>query len=162
KVGDEVMALPGTRTSRVRSIVGGDGETDHAFPPMSVTVALTDEIDVSRGDMLVHPRNLPRAQSTFEAMLGWLAGAPPPPARTSLLRHTTRTTKATIERVEYRVDVNTLSRTAAAPLELNEIGRVVLRTTQALLLDPYARNRDTGSVILVDPESNDTVAAGMV
>ena len=162
KVGDEVWVLPAGRTSRVRSIWSDGGEHDHAFAPMSVAIALEDEIDISRGDLLVHPRNLPRVQGTFEAMVVWLAEEPMRLGRTYVIKHTTRTTNATVQEVEYRVDVTTLSRTPAAPLQLNEIGRVVLQATQKLFLDPYAKNRLTGSLILVDPVTNNTVGAGMV
>ena len=162
KIGDEVLAVPSMKASRIASISSFAGEHDHAFAPMSVTVTLEDEIDVSRGDMLVHARNVPRIQTDFEAMVVWMAETPMQPDRTYLIKHTTRTTRATIERIEYGVDVDTLSRVPSAPLTLNEIGRVALRTTRALCLDPYSRNRLTGSVILVDPVSNDTVGAGMV
>ncbi len=162
KVGDEILSLPSMRTSRVRSILSYAGEHDHAFAPLSVTVILEDEIDISRGDILVHPKNLPRIQSSFEAMVVWMAEEPMHPDRTYLVKHTTRTTKASIQKIEYRVDVNTLSRTPPAPLGLNEIGRVVFQTTHKLFLDPYSRNRFTGSLIIVDPHSNNTVGAGMV
>ena len=162
KVGDEVMVLPAMRASRIAGILGPVGRQDLAFAPMSVTVSLEDEVDVSRGDLLVHPRNLPRTQSTFEAMVVWMAEAPMRLDGSYLLRHTTRSVRASVQRVEYRVDVDTLSRAPAAPLELNEIGRVVVAASQKLFLDPYTRNRTTGSFILVDTATNDTVAAGMV
>ncbi len=129
---------------------------------MSIAVALDDELDISRGDMLVHPKNRPAVQSTFEAMVVWMAEAPMRVGRPYLVKHTTRTAKAVVERVEYRVDVNKLSRSPAGALGLNEIGRLVLQSTQGLFLDAYERNRVTGSLILIDPISNDTVAAGMV
>jgi bifunctional enzyme CysN/CysC len=160
--GEEVQVLPSMRTSRVRSILAPEGELDHAFAPMSVTVTLEDEVDVSRGDMLVHPKNLPTAQSTFEAMVVWMAEEPLRLDRPYVLKHSTRTTKAVVRHVEYRVDVNTLSRSPAEALGLNEIGRVTFHTTQTLFLDPYTKNRLTGSLILVDPVSNATVAAAMV
>jgi bifunctional enzyme CysN/CysC len=160
--GELVMALPSRRLTRVKSIQGPEGDLDQAFAPMSVTVTLEDEIDLSRGDMLVHPRNLPAAQSAFEAMLVWMAEEPMRPDQPYLVKHTTRSVRAGIRNVEYRVDVNTLSREPAAALALNEIGRVAFQATQPLFLDPYAKNRLTGSFILVDPVSNATVAAGMV
>jgi bifunctional enzyme CysN/CysC len=162
KQGEDVLALPSMRRSRVKSIMGPEGALDTAVAPMSVTVTLEDEIDLSRGDMLVHPKNQPTAQSSFEAMLVWMAEEPMHVDRPYLVKHTTRTTKATIQRVEYRVDVNTLSRCPADALGLNEIGRVALQSTQKLFLDSYKKNRQTGSIILIDPISNNTVAAGMV
>ena len=164
--GDEVMVLPGRATSRIKSIVervgGVSGDRECAFAPMSVTVTLDDEIAVSRGDMLVHPRNLPLAQSSFEAMLVWMEEEALDSGLGYVLKHTTRSTKATIERTEYRVDVNSLSRTPARALQVNEIGRVVFRTQQALFIDSYRKNRFTGSFILIHPHTNRTVAAGMI
>ena len=162
KKGEEVLALPSMRTTRVKSILSYDGEHEYAFAPMSVTVTLEDEIDLSRGDLLVHPRNLPSVQSSFEAMLVWMADAPMETDRPYLLKHTSQTVKAVVKRVEYRVDVNTLSRAPSPALGLNEIGRVAFQTNQKLFLDPYKNNRLTGSFIVVDPISNGTVAAGMI
>jgi bifunctional enzyme CysN/CysC len=166
KRGDEVMVLPGRRTSRIKSIVelneGMSDDLEYAFAPMSATVTLDDEIDVSRGDMLVHPRNLPLVQSSFEAMVVWMSEEVMDPGLAYILKHTTRGTKATIERIEYRVDVNTLSRTPAQALRLNEIGRVLFRTRQPLFIDSYRKNRFTGSFILIHPHTNHTVAAGMI
>ena len=162
KVGDEVLVMPSLKASRVRSIFSFAGEHDEAFAPMSVTVTLEDEIDISRGDMLVHSRNLPRVQADFEAMVVWMAEEPMHPDRPYLVKHTTRTTKAAVQKIEYRVDVNTLRRMPPAPLAVNVIGRVVFQTTRNLFLDPYARNRCTGSFIIIDPSSNNTVGAGMV
>ncbi len=160
--GEEVLVLPSMRRTRVQSISGPEGETDCAFAPMSIAVALDDELDISRGDMLVHPNNRPAAQSTFEAMVVWMAEAPMRAGRPYLVKHTTRSAKAVVERVEYRVDVDTLGHSPAGALGLNEIGRLVLQSTEKLFLDAYERNRVTGSLILIDPLSNDTVAAGMV
>src|SRR5437879_874306 len=162
QVGDEVVVMPSMKTSRIASILSFAGEHDHAFAPMSVTVTLEDEIDISRGDMLVHPRNLPRVQANFEAMVVWLAEEPMHPDRAYVVKHTTRTTKASIHKIEYRIDVNTLSRMSPAPLAMNEIGRVVFQATRTLFLDSYARNRCTGGFIIIDPVSNNTVGTGMV
>jgi bifunctional enzyme CysN/CysC len=162
RTGEEVLALSSMKVTRVKSLFGPEGKCDYAFAPMSVTVTLEDEIDISRGDLLVHPKNLPAVRSTFEAMLLWMADKPMTVGRPYIVKHTTRMTKGVIQRVEYRVDVNTMSRSPARALELNEIGRVVLQTTQKLFLDAYQRNKQTGSFILVDPLSNETVAAGMV
>ena len=162
KVGDEVLVLPSMRTTRVRSILSYGGAHDYAFAPMSVTMTLEDEIDLSRGDLLVHPMNLPSVQSSFEAMVVWMAETPMKVGQPYLVKHTTRTTRATVQQLHYQVDVNTLSRGSAQTLGLNEIGRVAFQSTQKLFLDPYKKNRLTGSFIVVDPLSNGTVAAGMV
>ena len=162
KAGDEVMAIPSMRTTRIRGIVGPEGECPRAFAPMSVTVTLEDDIDVSRGDLLVHPRNMPRIQTSFEGMVVWLAEEPMRQDRPYLVKHTTRTVRAAVRKIEYRVDVNTSSRMPAAPLRLNDIGRVAFEATQPLFLDPYARNRSTGSFIVIDPATGNTVGAGMV
>jgi bifunctional enzyme CysN/CysC len=154
--------LPSMKMSRIKSLSVAGGAQDYAFCPMSVTVTLEDEVDVSRGDMLVHPKNLPRVQSTFEGMVVWMAHEPMRPDRTYLVKHTTRATKATVATIEYRVDVNTLSRLAPAPLAMNEIGRIVFQGTRSLFLDSYAHNRLTGSFIVVDLDTNNTVGAGMV
>jgi bifunctional enzyme CysN/CysC len=164
--GDEVMVLPSGTTSRVKSIVerrqGASAEMEYAFAPMSVTLTLEDQVAISRGDMLVHPRNRPLDQSSFGAMLVWMNQEATEPGLTYLLKHTTRTVKATIQRIEYRVDINTLRQRPAQALQLNEIGRVVIRTQQKLFIDAYRKNRFTGSFILMHPHTNHTVAAGMV
>ena len=164
--GDEVMVLPSGTTSRVKSIVerrqGASAEMEYAFAPMSVTLTLEDQVAISRGDMLVHPRNRPLVQSSFGAMLVWMDQEATDPGLTYLLKHTTRSVKATIQRIEYRVDINTLRRRPAQALQLNEIGRVVIRTQQKLFIDAYRKNRFTGSFILMHPHTNHTVAAGMV
>src|SRR5262245_58856982 len=116
RVGEEVLALPSMRTTRIASILGPEGEVERAFAPMSVTVTLADEIDVSRGDLLVHPKNLPSVRSTFEAMVVWMADQPMDKSRAYVVKHTTRTTKATIQNVEYRMDVNALRREATDTL----------------------------------------------
>ena len=162
KPGDEIMVLPSGHTSRVRSIVEPGGERPYAFAPMSVAVTLEDEIDVSRGDLLVHPRNVPPVQSHFEAMLLWMAEEPMDPGLVYLLKHTTRLTRAAIQRIEYRVDVDTLSRAPAQPLQLNEIARVAFQTHQKICIDPYRKNKVTGSFILIHPRSHHTVAAGLI
>ena len=160
--GDEILVLPTMKTTRVESIVTFDGELDEASPPMSITVTLAGHQDISRGDMLVHPHNLPRVERHFEAMLVWMNETPMDVHKPYLLKHTTRTTRARIDAVRYRVDVNTLHRTPSAPLGLNEIGRVVFTSHQPLFWDAYARNRATGGFILIDLLSNTTVAAGML
>ncbi|MCX7847632.1 MAG: sulfate adenylyltransferase subunit CysN [bacterium] len=160
--GDEVMILPSGTVSRVARIVTYDGELDEAFPPMSVTITLADERDISRGDMIVHRHNLPRLERHFEAMLVWMDTSPMDLNRSYFLKHTTRTTRVRIDEVRYRVDVNTLTRQPAQPLTLNEIGRVVFTSVTPLMFDAYQRNRATGGFILIDPHTNATAAAGMI
>mgnify|MGYP001418741419 CR=1 FL=1 len=160
--GDAITVLPSGKKSRVTSIVTFDGELEYAFAPMSVTVTLEDEIDISRGDMLCHARNLPHVQQDFEAMVVWMSEEPLDPDRIYTIKHTTRMVKARIQKVHYRVDVNTLHRDETNALELNEIGRVAFRANQKLFVDAYKKNKWTGSFILVDPYSNNTVAAGMI
>ncbi len=160
--GDEVMALPSGRRSRVKSIDTFDGEVDEAFPPMSVCVALEDEIDISRGDMLVHVNNVPRIGRTFEAMVVWMHDAPLQVGTQFMVKHTTNTVLATVSAIRYRVNVNTLHREDAEELELNEIGRVVLRLHRPLAYDPYAMNQATGSFIMIGRINNATVAAGTI
>jgi bifunctional enzyme CysN/CysC len=161
-VGEEIVALPSGRTSRIKSIVTWDGEQQAAHPGKAVTLTLADEIDVSRGDMLVRRHNLPHAASELEAMLCWLDEEPLDPRTPYILKHTTRKVRAHVREIRYRIDVNTLHREPATSLALNEIGRVSLRTARPLFFDSYQRNRGTGSFILIDPLSNRTVAAGMI
>lgn len=162
KPGDEVMVLPGRRRSTVRSISTYEGQLDYAYPPLSVTLTLNDEIDISRGDMLVHPNNLPRVERHFEAMLVWMDEQPMDPTRHFFIKQNTHNTRARIDHVRYRVDVNTLEEVQAEYFRLNEIGRVVLTTVKPLFFDPYRKNRSTGSFILIDPVTNNTVAVGMI
>jgi sulfate adenylyltransferase large subunit len=162
KPGDPVMVLPSGRTSRVKSIVTYDGEVARAFPPMSVTVCLEDEVDVSRGNMLVPPSHPPHVTRCIDARLVWMGNQPLDLRRQYIIKHTTQSVKAQVRSIRYRVDVNTLERSAASELSLNEIGTVIIDTHSPLFVDPYRRNRITGSFVLVDPISNATVAAGMV
>lgn len=162
KKGDLVKALPSGQTSTVTSIIGASGEQDHAFPPQAVTITLADEIDVSRGEMLVHPDNMPRVERHFEAMLVWMDEKAMNPKTQFYIKHTTNTTKARFDKVKYKVDVNTMDKTEVNHLELNEIGRVVLTTAKPLFFDPYRKNRQTGSFILIDPVSHNTCAVGMI
>jgi sulfate adenylyltransferase large subunit len=162
KPGDPVMVLPSGRTSRVKSIITYDGEMARAFPPMSVTVCLEDEVDVSRGNMLVPPSQPPHITRCIDARLVWMGNQPLDLRRQYILKHCTQWVKAKIRYVRYRVDVNSFQRHPASELKLNEIGTVVIDTHSPLFVDQYRRNRATGSFILVDPISNATVAAGMV
>ncbi len=160
--GEEIAVLPSGRTSRVRSVVTFDGELEEAFPPQSVVLTLEDEVDISRGDMIVRRHNLPEVASTFEAMLCWMDTEPLQSGKMYMLKHTTQTVKAFVKKINYRVDVNTLHRSAADSFELNEIGRVTITTSRPLFFDPYTANRATGSFVLIDPHSNATAAAGMI
>jgi bifunctional enzyme CysN/CysC len=164
KKGDAVMVLPSRKTSRVAAIDTYGGEVDVAFAPMSVTLRLADEIDVSRGDMLVHPTNAPRVAQRFDAMMVWLHERPLDPEKAYLLKHTTQTVRAQIERVDFAVDLETLEHVPAkdARLGLNEIGRVSVRAHRPLFVDAYRANRSTGAFVLIDSLTNDTVAAGMI
>ncbi|GAA2549216.1 hypothetical protein GCM10010435_18740 [Winogradskya consettensis] len=164
KPGDEVLVLPSGLTSKIAAIDTADGPVDEAFPPMSVTVRLTDEIDISRGDMICRPHNAPAVAQDVEAMICWMDETAPLRVGTKYtIKHTTRTARAVVRGLQYRLDVNTLHRDEGAPeLGLNEIGRVRLRTTIPLLADEYRRNRTTGGFILIDESTNRTVGAGMI
>jgi bifunctional enzyme CysN/CysC len=160
--GDEVMTLPSRKTSRVKSIVTFDGELEEAFAPQSVTLTLEDEIDSSRGDMIVRPGNVPRVDNKFEAMVVWMAEEPLLPGKQYLFKQTSRVTTGAISTLRYKVDVNTLHRQDAPTLGLNEIGRCQITLSQAIAFDAYKRNRGTGSFIVIDRLTNSTVAAGMI
>jgi len=160
--GDEVMALPSGKRSRVKSIVTYDGELEEAFAPQAVTVTLTDEVDVSRGDMLVHPASPPHVSSQIEATVVWMAEQPLVPGRTYTLKHTTRQVAAEVAAFRYGVDVNTLEHRPITRLGLNEVGHVQLSLTRPLACDPYRTNSATGAFILIDRLSNTTVGAGMI
>ena len=156
--GDQVMALPSGKTSRVKSIVTYDGELDYAFPPQSVTLTLEDEIDVSRGEMLVHTDNLPN----FEAMLVWMDEEPMDVNKSFFIKQTTNMSRTRIDSIKYKVDVNTMEHSAVPFLSLNEIARVVLTTAKELFFDPYQKNKSCGSFILIDSITNNTSAVGMI
>ncbi|CKO41496.1 adenylyl-sulfate kinase [Mycobacterium tuberculosis] len=162
--GDEVVVLPIGKTTRITAIDGPNGRVAEAFPPMAVSVRLADDIDISRGDMIARTHNQPRITQEFDATVCWMAdNAVLEPGRDYVVKHTTRTVRARIAGLDYRLDVNTLHRDkTATALKLNELGRVSLRTQVPLLLDEYTRNASTGSFILIDPDTNGTVAAGMV
>ena len=163
KAGDDVMVLPSGLTSKIASVETADGPVDEAFPPMSVTVLLEDDIDVSRGDMICRPHNTPTVAQDVEAMVCWMTDEPLVAGQKFGIKHTTRMARAVVKDLRYRLDVNTLHRDeGASGLGLNDIGRVRLRTTQPLLCDPYGRNRTTGAFILIDERTNRTVAAGMI
>lgn len=164
RVGDEVVVLPSGNTSTITEIDSPTGPVVEAFPPMAVSVSLADDIDISRGDVLARANNQPHVSTEFDATVCWMADATAlEPGREYLIKHTTKTTRARVAALDYRLDVNTLHRDkSATALKLNELGRVTLRTQQPLLLDEYSRNAATGSFILIDPDTNGTVAAGMV
>jgi sulfate adenylyltransferase large subunit len=162
RAGDEIQVLPGGQITRIKAIDSFEGEIDAAFPTMSVTVRLADQIDVSRGDMFVNADDPPVPAREIEAMVCWMSQSPMKPGARYAIKHTTRTARAVIERLEYRVDVNTLEHAEAGGLGLNEIGHVHLRSSAPLMVDRYRRNRTTGSFILIDEATNDTVAAGML
>ncbi len=164
KKGDEVMVLPSGFTSRIKSVETADGEVDQAYPPMAVTVRLEDDIDVSRGDMICRPSNMPTASQDIDAMICWMDESTPLRVGGKYhIKHTTRSARTIVKRLNYRLDINTLHRDEEAQsLGLNDIGRIQLRTTQPLMCDTYSRNRTTGGFILVDEATNRTVAAGMI
>jgi bifunctional enzyme CysN/CysC len=160
--GDQVMVLPSRKTSKVKEIVTYDGDLDYAFPPQSVTLTLEDEIDISRGDMLVHPNNQPRIERHFEAMLVWMDEKDMNPNTNFIIKQTTNLTKARIDTIRYKIDVNTMHRSEVDHFKLNEIGRVVMTTSKTLFFDAYERNHETGSFILIDPVTHNTSAVGMI
>jgi sulfate adenylyltransferase large subunit len=160
--GDEVQVLPGGQRTRVAAVDAFEGQRECAFPPMSVTVRLEDQLDVSRGDMIVDADDPPVAARDLEAMVCWMTDAPLRVDGRYQVKHTTRSARAVVSEIEHCIDVNTLAHEAATELGLNEIGRVRLRTSAPLIIDPYARNRATGSFILIDEATGDTVGAGMV
>ncbi|WP_367397768.1 sulfate adenylyltransferase subunit CysN [Flammeovirga sp. EKP202] len=161
--GDDIVALPSGFTSRIKSIFNGMEEVDEAFPPQSVTITLEDDIDISRGDMLVRPDNQPQQTQDLDVMLCWMDEQPPRPRAKYILKHTTNEARCMIKDIKYKMNINTLSRIEGdKTLHMNDIARVQLRTTKAMLWDPYKSNRITGSLILVDEATNNTVAAGMI
>jgi bifunctional enzyme CysN/CysC len=163
KPGDEVVVLPSGRETRIRSIDTFDGPVDEAFPPLSVTMRLEDEVDVSRGDMICRLHNQPTEARELEAMVCWMTDHPLREGGRYAIKHTSRGARAIVDEVRYRLDVNSLHRDEeASGLDLNEIGRVRLRTSAPLHVDEYRRNRATGGFILIDEATNDTVGAGMV
>ncbi|MEI7861815.1 MAG: sulfate adenylyltransferase subunit CysN [Planctomycetota bacterium] len=162
RTGDEVMSLPSRKKSRVKSIVTMDGQLEEAFAPQSVTLTLEDEIDSSRGDMLVRPGNQPKVDNRFEAMVVWMAEEPLLPGRQYLFKQTSKVTTGAVTTLRYRVDVNTLHRQPAPSLALNEIGRCAITLTSPIAHDNYRRNRATGSFIVIDRLTNATVGAGMI
>jgi bifunctional enzyme CysN/CysC len=163
KPGDEVLVLESGLKTRIEGIDSADGPVEEAYAPMAVTVRLTDDIDISRGDMICRPQNQPRVTQDIEAMVCWLTDEPLHVRGMYAVKHTTRNVRAQVRDVEYRIDVNTLHRDESADsLTLNEIGRIKLRTTKPLFVDEYRRNRTTGSFLLIDESTGATVGAGMI
>ena len=163
KKGDRIMALPSGFTSTIEKIDTADGEIEEAFPPMSVTLLLKDDIDISRGDMIVRENNRPDAKQEFDLRICWFNERPLQLRGKYEIRHTTQTVRCIIQDIQYKMDVNTLHRNLEDKnIGMNDIARISIRTTKPLFADPYSRNRITGSVILVDEGTNETVAAGMI
>ncbi|MBL8422272.1 MAG: sulfate adenylyltransferase subunit CysN, partial [Candidatus Accumulibacter phosphatis] len=160
--GDPVLALPSRKRSRVKAIVTYDGELEEAFPPQAITVTLEDEIDVSRGDMLVRPGQEPTLDSRFDAHLVWMTEAPLLPGRQYLIKQAARTVTGAVARIHHRIDINTLAWRAAGQLGLNEIGLCEMALSAPIAFDPYSRVKGSGSFILIDRLTHGTVAAGMI
>ena len=160
--GDEIVALPSMKRSHVKSIVTYEGELEEAFCPQSVTICLEDEIDISRGEMIVKPNDIPNVGRSFETMLVWMDEEAMDRGKQFFLKHNTNTTRATIESVQYRVDVNTMEKLEGRDFKLNEIGCVRITTAKTLFFDSYKDNRATGAFILIDPITNNTSAVGMI
>jgi sulfate adenylyltransferase subunit 1 len=163
KKGDKVVALPSGLESTISGIHTLTGELDEAFPPMSVTITLQDDIDISRGDMLVRSENRPDGQQDLDVMLCWLNATPPRPRAKYVLKQTTTDARAMITEIQYKMDINTLHRLEDdKDIKMNDIARVKIRSTKPIFADEYNQNRVTGSLILVDEATNETVAAGMI
>ena len=163
KPGDEITVLPSGFTSKIKSIETFNGPLSEAFAPMSVTIQLTDDIGVSRGDMLVRSHNQPDLNQDIEIMMCWLDNKAPNPKSKYIIKHTTSEAKAIIKNIRYKLDVNTLHRNIEnLNIGMNDVARVQLRTTKPLLTDAYRKNRTTGSIILIDESTHETVAAGMI
>lgn len=160
--GDEIMVLPSMKRSKVKSIVTYDGDLDYAFPPQSVTVTLEDEIDISRGDMIVHPDNVPSIGRQFECTLVWMDETEMDLSTQFYIKQANNSTMAHISEIKYKIDVNSLEKLPNDKFQLNEIGRVVLTTNKPLFFDAYKKNKETGSFILIDPITNNTCAVGMI
>jgi sulfate adenylyltransferase subunit 1 len=163
KKGDKVVALPSGLESKISGIHTLTGELEEAFPPMSVTITLEDDIDISRGDMLVRSENRPEGQQDLDVMLCWLNASPPRPRAKYVLKQTTADARAMITEIQYKMDINTLHRLEEdKDIKMNDIARVKIRSTKPIFADEYNQNRVTGSLILVDEATNETVAAGMI
>jgi sulfate adenylyltransferase subunit 1 len=163
KPGDEVIALPSGFTSRIKNVQTFDGLVEEAFSPMSVTITLEDEIDISRGDMLAKPNNVPEIGQDIELMICWFSEKNLQPRGKYIIKHTSRDARCLVKEVRYKVNINTLHKVENdIDIEFNDIARIQIRTTQPLFYDSYSKNRNTGSVILIDEFTHNTVAAGMI
>jgi sulfate adenylyltransferase subunit 1 len=163
KPGDEVMAMPSGFTTKIKAIESMDGQLDKAFAPMSVTMTLEDDIDISRGDMIVKPNNQPQTTQDVEVMICWLNEKPLQPNGKYILKHTSKECRCIVKDIRYKMNINTLHRIEDdKSIKLNDIGRILLRTTSPLFCDSYNKNRTTGSLILIDEFSNETVGACMI
>jgi sulfate adenylyltransferase subunit 1 len=163
KKGDQIVVLPSGYTSRIASVELNGVELEEAFAPMSVVITLEDDIDISRGDMIVRPGNQPRVEQDLDIMMCWLNNKPMIPGGKYAIKHTTNEARALVKEVVYKVNISTLQRMEGEKdIRMNDIARVRLRTTKPLMMDSYRKNRITGSVILVDEGTNETVAAGMI
>jgi len=161
--GDEITVMPSGFTSKIKTIDTLDGALEEAFAPMSISMTLEDDIDISRGDMIVRSNNKPEASQDIEVMLCWLNNSPAKPRSKYTIKHTSNDQKAMIKEVVYKIDINTLERiNDDVELKMNDISKVKIRTTKPLMIDSYRENRTTGSIILVDDATNETVAAGMI
>ena len=163
RVGDEIAVLPSGFTSKIKSINAGETEIEEAYAPMSIAMTLEDDIDVSRGDMIVKKNNQPEPSQEFDVMLCWLNNDPAKPRAKYTVMHTSNEERAMIKEVVYKMDINSFNRNAEdKDLKMNDIARVKIRTTRPLMTDSYRDNRNTGSIILIDETTNETVAAGMI
>ena len=160
--GDDVMVMPSKKTTRVKDIVTFDGSIDEAFAPLAITLTFEDEVDASRGDVIVKPGNVPATSDTVEAMLVWMSEEPMVPGKTYIVKHSAQQITGSIESLRYRIDVNTLHSSPSPQLNLNEIGRCRLSLNEPICFDPYKNNRSTGAIILIDRLTNETVAAAMI
>jgi sulfate adenylyltransferase subunit 1 len=160
--GDDVISLPSGRESKIKSIDLYQSSIDEAFPPQSVTLTLTDDIDLSRGDMLVKPDNLPEVTQEFDVMMCWMSEKPMIASTKYALKHTTNEVKCLIKAVKYKINVNTLAHIEDSKIGLNDIARVTIKTTKPVFIDPYSKNRRTGALIIIDEATNNTVGVGMV
>lgn len=162
RTGDPVQVLPSGFQSTIKSIHIGERAVDECFAPQSAVITLQDDIDISRGDMIVSPNNAPASTQDVDVMLCWFNERPLVPGGKYAIKHTSRDARAMVKEVKYKMDINTLHKAADNTIGMNDIGRVQLRTTVPLHVDTYARNRSTGSIILIDESTNETVAAGMI
>jgi bifunctional enzyme CysN/CysC len=160
--GDEVVVLPSARQTRINSILTPEGSVDEAYPPLPVVITLQDEFPVTRGDVICRPENMPAVSRSLDAKVCWMSDRPLLPGARYLLKHTTQTVNARVDAILYRIDVNHLRRDLTGELACNDIGRVRLRTGDAVLADTYDRSRAMGSFILIDPVSNETVGGGII